>query len=288
MRHNCWTSWHIWALAKWHKWFAEAEELIKECIFPTVQFRLPVPVFSVPGLAEAMLRMGGQEKGPGRRLTSCCSSPTFFFIIEANKLRAWPYARGGGVEFHLRHRSVETPKVWGFAGEIFFQHGPIKQGGYSRCMIEKETAQHESKSALRPTYLTWGRSISPPRLIQDLCRLIKPKEASPEVVLSVEVVKEAGGGHARGERLVPHPRCTSCSDGVALAMQRGTWWASTHRPNKQSSSTHGLLMQGRGLHGILILSSKNSQIVILSAFGAQVPWRTYQWQIQSTRPKNVS
>ena len=48
----------------------------------------------------------------------------------------------------------------------------------------------------------------------------KIKRGSPEVVLAVEVVKKAGGGHAGGESLVPHPppRCTS-SIRVALAMQ---------------------------------------------------------------------
>ena len=48
----------------------------------------------------------------------------------------------------------------------------------------------------------------------------KSKRGSPEVVLSVEVVEKAGGGHSGGECLVPHPRCT-CSDRVALAMQGG-------------------------------------------------------------------
>ena len=44
-------------------------------------------------------------------------------------------------------------------------------------MVGKGTVQHESKSALRPTYLTWGRGISLRRLIWDLCRLIKATEA---------------------------------------------------------------------------------------------------------------
>ena len=77
-----------------------------------------------------------------------------------------------------------------------------------------------SKSALGPTYLTWGRRLSLRCLNRDLCLLIKTKRSlpnliqpkpnikrryaqSPEVVLTIEVVKEAGGGHARGQRLVP-------------------------------------------------------------------------------------
>ena len=49
----------------------------------------------------------------------------------------------------------------------------------------------------------------------------KSKRGSPEVVLSVEVVEKAGGGHSGGECLVPHPRRCTCSDRVALAMQGG-------------------------------------------------------------------
>ena len=88
--------------------------------------------------------------------------------------------------------------------------------------------------------------------------------SAPEVVLSVEVVEKAGGGHAGGERLVPHPRCTS-SDRVALAMQAGSrWWASTYRPNKQSSRSCNA-----GLHGLSIQSSPIPFFQILSAFATE-------------------
>ena len=158
----------------------------KRSAFPKIKRKLcsfvPVPVFLVPGLAEATLNRGALERGRGTRLTSCCSSQTFQFFDN------WmlPTSR----EPDLMLEVGEKSSIWDTdllrplkSGALLGKYFSFNMGLSSSdvivhiYMVGKGTAQHESKSALRPTYLTWGRSISLRRLIWDLCRLIKATEA---------------------------------------------------------------------------------------------------------------
>ena len=159
----------------------------KRSAFPNIKRKLctfvPVPVFLVPGLAEATLNRGALERGRGTRLTSCCSSQTFQFFDN------WmlPTSREPDLMLEVGEKSsiwdtdlLRPLKSGALLGKYFLHLTWACQVVIVIVhifMVGKGTVQHESKSALRPTYLTWGRGISLRRLIWDLCRLIKATEA---------------------------------------------------------------------------------------------------------------
>ena len=153
--------------------------------FPNIKRKLctfvPVPVFLVPGLAEATLNRGALERGRGTRLTSCCSSQTFHFFDnwrqQAESLTlCWRWGRRVPFEIQICWDLWSLGPCWGNIFHLTWACQVVIVIVHI-FMVGKGTVQHESKSALRPTYLTWGRSISLRRLIWDLCRLIKATEA---------------------------------------------------------------------------------------------------------------
>ena len=201
----------------------------KRSAFPKIKRKLcsfvPVPVFLVPGLAEATLNRGALERGRGTRLTSCCSSQTFQFFDN------WmlPTSREPDLMLEVGEKSsiwdtdlLRPLKSGALLGKYFsFNMGLSSCDSYStyiygwkrNCSAWKQVSATANLPNMRAEHITASPDL---RFVS----ADKSNRGSPEVVLSVEVVEKAGGGHSGGECLVPHPRCT-CSDRVALAMQGG-------------------------------------------------------------------
>ena len=139
-----------------------------------------------PGSAEVTLKKVVLEKGPRRKLTSCCSSQTFkeylfakpnlrWFQIKLQILTAcWRWARRVPFETQIGWDLGSLGPCWGI---IYLSLYIPQIYSFQKSVSKRELFSMRSKSALGPTYLTWGRSISLRCLNRDLCFLIKPRKA---------------------------------------------------------------------------------------------------------------